>query len=153
MIHRILTSFRSAALIGAVSFGLRKRDLAARAPQPVYGGLCPEDEADGWMFERQQTDLASGAYMLEQAYSRAAGNISVLRSVLSGLAHLPELREVVPQTVDASLPSDPMLFDEDRAVIVEFGNVVAFEDDDLFADSGLIPSRRPSFHEDLQRVA
>ncbi|MFN4025613.1 MAG: hypothetical protein ACK4MQ_12350 [Hyphomonas sp.] len=154
MTQRILTSLRSLALFSAVSLGLRKATITAREPEPIRGSLRPDDEGDAWLFDRPQTNLSSGAYMLEQEYSRVSGSLSALRSVLSSLARVPQLTEAAyAAPVGAPLPVDAMLFDEERAPITELTNVVAFEDDDLFAENGLTLPRIPAHQEELQRVA
>lgn len=154
MTQRILTSLRSLALFSAVSLGLRKATITAREPEPIRGSLRPDDEGDAWLFDRPQTNLSSGAYLLEQEYSRVSGSLSALRGVLSSLARVPQLTEAVyAAPLDAPLPVDAMLFDEERAPITELTNVVAFEDDDLFAENGLVLPRIPAHQEELPRVA
>lgn len=135
MTQRIVTTLRSLALFGAVSLGLRKANIAERHPEPIRGSLRTEDEHDTWLFDRPETNLASGAYMLEQEYSRVSGALSALRGVLSSLARVPEAAEMAyAAPSDAPLAIDPMLFDEDRAPIPVLTNVVPFEDDDLFVE-------------------
>lgn len=159
MTQRIVTTLRSLALFGAVSLGLRKANLPERHPEPILGALRPDEENDAWLFDRSETNLASGAYMLEQEYSRVSGALSSLRGVLSSLARVPELAEAAyAAPADAPLAIDPMLFDEDRAPIPVLTNVVAFEDDDLFAEHTFALPRTgagsPSVPvETLQRVA
>lgn len=154
MTQRIVTTLRSLALFGAVSLGLRKAAITARDPEPVRSSLRPDDEGDAWLFDRPQTNLSSGAYMLEQEYSRVSGTLSALRGVLSSLARVPELTEAAyTAPVDAPLAIDPVLFDEERAPIMELTNVVAFEDDDLFAEHTFSLPRIPAHQEELQRVA
>ncbi|MFN3313888.1 MAG: hypothetical protein ACK46Q_10520 [Hyphomonas sp.] len=154
MTQRIVTTLRSLALMGAVSLGLRKAALDVREPDPVRSTLSPGEENDGWLFERPQTNLASGAYMLEEQYARVSGTLSSLRGILTSLARVPELSEApyVPPR-DAPLAMDAMLFDEDRAGIPVLTNVVAFEDDDLFAEHTFSLPRIPAHQEDLARVA
>jgi hypothetical protein len=158
MTQRIVTTLRSLALFGAVSLGLRKANIEERHPEPILGSLRPEDENDAWMFERSETNLASGAYMLEQEYSRVSGALSALRGVLSSLARVPEAAEAVYSApADAPLAIDPMLFDEERAAIPVLTNVVPFEDDDLFVEHTFALPRTGASHglpvEVLQRVA
>lgn len=135
MTQRIVTTLRSLALFGAVSLGLRKANVVERHPEPIRAGFRPDDESDAWLFDRPETNLASGAYMLEQEYSRVSGALSALRGVLSSLARVPEVAEMAyAAPADAPLAIDPMLFDEDRAPIPVLTNVVPFEDDDLFVE-------------------
>lgn len=154
MTQRIVTTLRSLALMGAVSLGLRKASLDVREPEAIRDTRSPGEENDGWLFERPQTNLASGAYMLEQQYSRVSGALSSLRGVLTSLARVPELSEApyVPPR-DAPIAIDAVLFDEERAGIPVLTNVVAFEDDDLFAEHTFSPPRIPAHQEDLARVA
>lgn len=159
MTQRIMTTLRSLALLGAVSLGLRKANIAERQPEPILGALRPDEENDAWLFDRSETNLASGAYMLEQEYSRVSGALSSLRGVLSSLARVPEVCEAVYSAPhNAPLATDPMLFDEDRAPIPVLTNVVPFEDDDLFAEHTFALPRTIGGHaaqpaEALQRVA
>lgn len=158
MTQRIVTTLRSLALFGAVSLGFRKANIEERHPEPILGSLRPDDENDAWMFERSETNLASGAYMLEQEYSRVSGALSALRGVLSSLARVPEAAEMAYSApADAPLAIDPMLFDEARAPIPVLTNVVPFEDDDLFVEHTFALPRTGASHglpaESLQRVA
>ena len=153
MSKNLIASIRSFFVLGAVSLGLGKARLSTRHPEPVFGGFCPEDESDGWMFERQQTDLGSETYLLEQVYSRAASGLSSLRAILSGIAHVPEFNPVAERPGEGTLVGDPLLFDDDRAVFAGFGNVVPLQDDILFSGSGFVASQRPLLQEELQRVA
>lgn len=159
MTQRIVNTLRSLALFGAVTLGFRKANIAERHPEPIRAGLRPDDESDAWLFDRSETNLASGAYMLEQEYSRVSGALSALRGVLSSLARVPEAAEAAyAAPVDAVLAIDPMLFDEERAPIPMLTNVVPFEDDDLFVEhtfalprTGISPNSLPV--EALPRVA
>ena len=160
MTQRIVTTLRSLALFGAVSLGFRKANIAERHPEPIRGDLRPDEENDAWLFDRSETNLSSGAYMLEQEYSRVSGALSSLRGVLSSLARVPEIAETAYSApYDAPLATDPMLFDEDRAPIPVLTNVVPFEDDDLFVEHTFALPRAGSGHhhaqsaEALQRVA
>lgn len=154
MTQRIVTTLRSLALMGAVSLGLRKANVHVTPPEPVIGSLQPGEEGDAWLFDRPQTNLASGAYLLEQEYGRVSGALSSLRAVLSNLARVPELTEAAYEPPrDAPLATDPMLFDEDRAGIPVLTNVVAFEDDDLFAEHTFSLPKIPAHQDELARVA
>lgn len=154
MTQRIVTTLRSLALFSAFSLGLRKASVKSREPEAIRGSLRPDDDGDAWLFERPQTNLASGAYMLEQEYSRVSGALSALRGVLSSLARVPELTEAAYEApAYGPLAIDPMLFDEARAPIAEHTNVVAFEDDDLFVESSYALPRIPARQDELARVA
>ncbi len=160
MTQRIVTTLRSLALLSAVSLGLRKANIEERHPEPILGALRPDEENDSWLFDRSETNLSSGAYMLEQEYSRVSGALSALRGVLSSLARVPEAGEMAyAAPYDAPLATDPMLFDEERALIPVLTNVVPFEDDDLFVEHTFALPRAGAGHhhaqsvEALQRVA
>jgi len=154
MTQRILNTVRSLAVLGAVSLGFRRSGAVASEPEPVRSGIRPDDEGDAWLFERPQTNLGSGAYMLEQEYARASGALSSLRNVLSNMSRLPAMAEAAYEApYDAPLATDPMLFDEERAAIPVATNLVPFDDDDLFIEQTFSAPRLPAQPESLQRVA
>ncbi|MFN7054774.1 hypothetical protein [Hyphomonas sp.] len=154
MTQRIVTSLRSLALLGAVTLGLRKAAIETREPEPRRGSAVPGEAQDAWLFDGEQTNLSSGVYMLEEQYARVSGALSSLRGVLSSLSRVPELTEAAYEPPrDAPIPVDPVLFDEERAGIPVLTNVVAFEDDDLFAEHTFVLPRVPAHQDTLARVA
>lgn len=155
MTHRIVNTVRSLALYGAVKMGLRKAHIDVREPEALRSGATPEDISDTWMFDHPQTAVSAEAYLLEREYGRVSGALSGLRAVLSSLAKMPlgADADYVPVAVEAGTALDPMLFEEAAAPVPELTNVVAFDEDDLFIESGLTLQKPSATIESLQRVA
>jgi hypothetical protein len=154
MIQRILNLLRSLAVLSAFTLALRRAVVKARQPEPVRGPAVPGEASDTWLFDGERTNLASGVYMLEEQYARVSGALSSLRGVLSSLTRLPAGAQAAYEVpCDAPLPVDPALFDEAPAPIAVLTNVVAFEDDDLFAEYTFALPRIPAHQDTLARVA
>jgi hypothetical protein len=155
MTHRIVNTFRSLALAGVVTLGLRQPNVRLRAPEPRRSGAEPEDVSDSWMFDRPHTSYSSEAFQLEQAYGRVSGSLAGLRAVLTSLTRMPLEADVPyePITASGTVEFDPALFDEVAAPVPVLTNVVAFDEDDLFIESGLTLQKPSGSIESLARVA
>jgi hypothetical protein len=155
MTHRIVNTVRSLALYGAVTLGLRKARIEVREPEAIRCGAELEEISDSWMFDHPQTAVSAQAYVLEQEYNKVSGVLSGLRAVLSSLSKMPLSIEPAYEAIatPAGVSFDPTLFDEVAAPIPVLTNVVAFDEDDLFIETGLTLQKPSAPIESLPRVA
>lgn len=156
MTHRIVNTVRSLALYGAVTLGLRKANVTLHEPDPRCSDADPEDLNDSWMFDREHSAVSSEAYLLDQEYGRVSGALAGLRAVLSSLTKMPLAVEDAYTPIAAAAPSvsfDPVLFEEISAPVPVLTNVVAFDEDDLFIETGLTLQKPSASIESLSRVA
>ncbi|HAY08124.1 MAG TPA: hypothetical protein PKV67_02100 [Hyphomonas sp.] len=155
MTHRIVNTFRSLALFGAVTLGLRKAQIDVREPEAIRSGAVPEDALDTWMFERPECAVSSEAFMLEREYGRVSGALASLRAVLTSLTRMPLEADAdyTPVAAQAGMVLDPMLFEEAATAAPLLTNVVAFDEDDLFIEGALTLQKPSAPIESLSRVA
>ncbi len=154
MTHRILNAFRSLALYGAVTLGLRKARLTVSQPAARFGGAAPGDLLEPGLFDRPSGGVSCEAYLLDQEYGRVSGALAGLRAVLSRLNKMPLAAEVdAPYLTAASVSLDPALFDQVAAPAAQLTNVVAFDDEDLFIENSLTLQKPSASIQSLPRVA
>jgi hypothetical protein len=150
----MLNAFRSLALYGAVTLGLRKARPAVSQPAARCSGPAPEDLLDPWMFDRPAGGASCEAYLLDQEYGRVSGALAGLRAVLSRLNRMPLAAEADAACLAAaSVSTDPALFECVGPPAAPLTNVVAFDDEDLFIESGLTLQKPSASIHALARVA
>jgi hypothetical protein len=87
MTNRLTCSVSSALFFAALRFGLlRAQRVAPAVPEMRVRPAEAAFDEETWLFGESRPAFAAETFLLDQAMSRAAGSLAVLRGVLSRLS-------------------------------------------------------------------